>query len=118
MEFSRSAGTNILPGDCVPVPAESATISEPRPSSSPLALMRDAPDQFITAGKVKIAASSMYSQLPENGRRDTTCTRCTPSAPWDATSAGSRSAAAFELPIGSGLPASGASSLSRPKPLP
>jgi len=48
--FSRSIGTNMLPGDCDPAPAESLTISEPIPTSSPLALISAAPDQFITAG--------------------------------------------------------------------
>jgi hypothetical protein len=66
---------------------------------------------------VKIAESRRYSQLPENARRETTYTMFTPSRPGAFTTiAGSRSASAAESPSGSGMPSSGAPSLSRPRP--
>ena len=59
----------------------------------------------------------MYSQPPENPRRDTTRTMLAPSRPGALmTIAGSFSPSPAESPSASGVPPSGAASLSSPKP--
>ncbi len=79
--FSTSIGTNMLPGSCVSPAVASRTISEPTPTSlrSRLDERRAAPVRV--GGEVKIACSSRYSQLPVNGRSETTYASVTSLAP-------------------------------------
>ena len=72
----------MLPGSVAsPVDDASRTISEPTPTSFKSRLTSAAPLQFIVGGDVKIACSSRYSQLPVNGRVDTTNASVTSSTP-------------------------------------
>ena len=57
------------------------TVSEPTPTSLKSRFTRAAPLQFIVGGDVKIACSSRYSQLPVNGRVETTYASVTSSMP-------------------------------------
>jgi hypothetical protein len=73
MGLSASIGTNMLPGSAEsPDDDASRTIREPTPTSLKSRLTSAAPLQFIVGGDVKIACSSRYSQLPVNGRVETT----------------------------------------------
>ena len=80
--FNASIGTNMLPGTTVsPTVDASRTISEPTPTSFMSLLISAAPLQLSAGGDVKIAVSSMYSQLPVNARFDTTHASVTSEAP-------------------------------------
>ena len=77
-----------------------------------------APLQFSVGGDVKIACSSRYSQLPVNGRVDTTYARVTSSGPaWLTIIMGSRSASFPDSPSGSGDAVSGTTARNKPNPV-
>ena len=77
MGSSTSIGTNTLPGTRGPsplprAPLASLTMSEPIPINRPRESSNAAPLHNGCGGTVKIALSSMYSQLPAKGRREMT----------------------------------------------
>ena len=109
----------MLPGTTVsPTVDASRTISEPTPTSFMSLLISAAPLQLSAGGDVKIAVSSMYSQLPVNARFDTTHASVTSEAPaWLMIITGSRSARPDDSPKRSGVTSSGTTARTSPSPV-